>query len=597
MTDRNARIQVSSATDANRDAEISGVGASLLPRDAAAIRTNGHRGTYRSVLMLVSSPDGTVSAVLPGEGPSAGGLDADAIPSSLTALWPADVCTRISDCVRRCIRSRRLESMDLEIAEPADRLQLIFVPHGRDSALIVVLDVGDSADAYSRALDLAYVDRATTLPTREYFLDQLERLMNVSQLKEQRAAVICFSIEQSEGHGNAFSGHTQDAVLKELAARLVHSLRGVNKLGEPDYERYSVAARIDYRQYAVLLPGIGGGADAESVAVRLIDALQQPVTLGTRQVTVTVRAGLALFPQDGAHADTLLENALVAMEEARSSQTDSYKFHSGTLKLRALQRNELELELKAALDQEQFSLDYLPIVDATTGAVASVEALLRWPQAVFGTQRTQKVVALAERTGLIVRIGEWVVKQGLGDLKRWHEAGHAGLKLAINLSLQQFSRPDLPQRLTAALAEQGVAPGFLDVEITEYMVFRDALAGHAAARALHDAGIGVVVDDFGTGGCSIAHLSRSPARAVKIDNSFVATLESQESDRAACAAMIALAHQLGRTVSAEGVETLGQAQVLREQGCDLLQGFLISRPIPAAGIATFLASRQNGSTP
>lgn len=596
MTDRYTRIQGIPAIDTDRDDdELGRIGKSLLPtRDAPAAQTPGHMAGYRAVLMLVASPDGTVSSVLPGEGPSAGGLDAEAVPSSLTALWPADVCVQIGDCVRRCIRGRRLESLNLTIAEPADRLKLIFVPHGRDSALIVVLDVGEPANAYSRMLDLAYVDRATTLPTREYLLKEIERFTDISRLKELRAAVICFSIEQSEGHGNAFSGHRQDLVLKELAARLVLSLRGVNKLSETDYERYSVAARIDYRQYGVLLPSIGSGADAESVTVRLIEALQQPVTVGNRQVAVTVRAGLALFPQDGADANTLFENALAAMEDARSSQTDNYKFHTGTLKLRALQRNELELELKSALDREQFSLDYLPIVDAKTGAVASVEALLRWPQAAFGTQRTQKVVALAEHTGLIVPIGEWVMKRSIGDLKRWHDTGHKSLRLAINLSMQQFSRPDLPQRLAAMFAAHGVDAGCVDVEITEYMLFRDALMSNAVTRTLRDVGVGVVVDDFGTGACSLAHLSRSLATALKIDNSFVANVANQDADRAACAAMIALAHELGRTISAEGVETLAQAQVLREQGCDFLQGFLISKPSPAPEIDAFLASRGRG---
>ena len=593
MTDRYARIEGIPAIETDPDGGLGRVGRSLLPpRDPSAAQAPGEMAGYRTVLMLVASPDGAVSGVLPGEGPSAGGLDANAVPTSLAELWPADVCAQISECMRRCLRGRRLESMALEIVEPADRLKLICVPHGRDSTLIVVLDVGAPANAYSRMLDLAYVDRATTLPTREYFLEELERFTDISRLKEQRAAVICFSIEQSEGHGNAFSGQRQDLVLKELAARLVLSLRGVNKRSEPDYERYSVAARIDYRQYGVLLPSIGSGADAESVTVRLIEALQQPVPLGNRQVAVTVRAGLALFPQDGADAETLFENALAAMEDARSSQTDSYKFHSGTLKLRALQRNELELELKTALDREQFSLDYLPIVDAKTGRVAGVEALLRWPQAAFGTQRTQKVLALAEHTGLIVPIGEWVMAQGIADLKRWHQAGHAGLRLAINLSMQQFSRPDLPQRLAAMLAAEGVAAGCIDLEITEYMLFRDALAGHAAARALRDVGVGVVVDDFGTGACSLAHLSRSPTTAVKIDNSFVANVASDGPDRATCAAMIALTHELGRAISAEGVETAAQAQVLRDQGCDFLQGFLISKPAPAPEIGAFLASRS-----
>jgi EAL domain-containing protein (putative c-di-GMP-specific phosphodiesterase class I)/GGDEF domain-containing protein len=595
MAEQDSRPQGIVPIEADRGSEPGDVGESLLPtRGSSAAGATSRMAAYRAVLMFVSSSDGTVSGVLPGEGPSAGGLAAESIPDSLTKLWPADVCAQIGESVRKCLRGRRLESLDIAIAEPADRLKLILVPHGRDSALVVVLDVGDPANAYSRMLDLAYTDRATTLPTREYFLEELARFTDIARLKELRAAVICFSIEQGEGHANAFSGQSQDLVLKELARRLVLSLRGVNSHGGLDYERYSVAARIDYRQYGVLLPSIQSGADAESVAMRLVEALELPVEVGDRQVAVTARAGIALFPQDGADVDTLFQNALTAMEDARSSQTDSYKFHSGTSKLRALQRNELELELKTALEREQFHLEYLPIVNARTGGVAAVEALLRWPQAAFGTQRTQKVVALAEHTGLIVPIGEWVMQRSLGDLKKWHDAGHTGLRLAINLSMQQFSRPDLAPRLAAITAAQGIDASCVDVEITEYMLFRDALANHAAARALREIGVGVVVDDFGTGACSIAHLSRSPATAVKIDLSFVAGLTSRAADRAVCAAMIALAHELGRAVAAEGVETAAQADVLREQGCDLLEGFLFLKPSPASAIGAFLASRRKG---
>jgi GGDEF domain-containing protein len=305
--------------------------------------------------MLVASSDGTVSGVLPGEGPSAGGLAADGVPSSLTALWPADVCAQIGDCVRRCLRSRYLESMDLEIAEPADRLKLIFVPHGRDSALIVVLDVGEPANAYSRMADLAYVDRATTLPTREYFLEEIARFTDIARLKELRAAVICLSIEQSEGHGNAFSGQSQDVVLKELAGRLVLSLRGVNRRDELDYERYSVAARIDYRQYGVMRRA-STAAPMPNVAVRLIGASaachgRQPT------VTVTARAGLALFPQDGADADTLFRMRSRRWK-TRNSQTTTTN-STPARSLRAL-RQRARTGARTALERDNSRLDYLP---------------------------------------------------------------------------------------------------------------------------------------------------------------------------------------------------------------------------------------------
>jgi EAL domain-containing protein (putative c-di-GMP-specific phosphodiesterase class I) len=340
----------------------------------------------------------------------------------------------------------------------------------------------------------------------------------------------------------------------------------------------------------VLLPSITGGADAESVAMRLIESLQGPVKVGDREVRVTVRAGIAMFPQDGTAAEPLLESALSAMEDARNGHSSPYKFHSGTVKLRALQRKDLELELKGALDREGFSLDYLPIVDARTERIACVEALLRWPQALFGAQSIHKVVALAEYTGLIAPIGDWVMRRSIEQLRQWHEAGHADLRLSINLSGQQFARLDCVKRLAEILTTHAIDPGYVDVEITEYMLFRDAMKDYAVSKAFREHGFGVIVDDYGTGACSLAHFARSPVAGIKIDNGFVSSMTTHADERAACAAMTVMAHELKRKVIAEGVETAAQAEILKAQGCDFLQGFLFSKPMPARAATEFLAA-------
>ena len=288
---------------------------------------------------------------------------------------------------------------------------------------------------------------------------------------------------------------------------------------------------------------------------------------------------------------------MTAMDDARRHHPEPYKFHSGTLKMRALERKDLELELRSALDREEFDLNYLPIVDANTQEPITVEALLRWPTALFGSKSIRRVITLAEHTGLIVPIGDWVMRQSCKQLRDWHALGHTDLRLAINLSVQEFSRPNLVQRIRSILEDCAIDPASLDLEITEHMLFRDAMKGFDVCLALKGLGVGIILDDYGTGACSLAHLSRSPVDAVKIDNGFVAEAITSESERSACAAITAMAHQLGLSAIAEGVETEEQAQMLRDQGCDLLQGFLFCKPSAADEFAEYLDRFESSRGP
>jgi len=381
-----------------------------------------------------------------------------------------------------------------------------------------------------------------------------------------------------------------------LSTRLTRGLRGVNQPESKDQERYSIVARIDYRQFAVVLPIIQAGSDAATVAGRLSESMQQPINTGSREVTVCVSTGIALFPQDGADAETLFENAAAATTDAKSSRTARQRFHSGTIKERALKRQDLELELRSALEREEFDLNYLPIVQPDTGNAVTAEALLRWPQTVFGARSIEKLVSLAEYTGLIVPIGEWVLRHSCTQLYAWHSAGHPDLRLAVNLSVQEFSRADLVRRIAIILDECSIDPHFIDLEITEHILFRDAMKDFARCTELKELGARIVVDDYGTGACSLAHLSRSPIDAVKIDGSFVTHSGTNPDDRAACAAAIAMAHALNLKVVAESVETEEQAALLQELGCDYLQGFLFCEPKPATEFSDYLASQDSGKS-
>ena len=543
--------------------------------------------------VVVATSDGLITDVLQARDTDANSGTKPSAGNAVDDVWPGEPAGRLSAGIQRAIRSRQVESAELKTDDGDACYEFIFIPYGRGRAVIVARDVSEHRSAFSRMKELAYFDDSTKLPNKQFLLEELDHCTTMLRLKEGRAALICIDVQLKDGQDHAWESRQRDAVFVELAARLTHELRGANALDDDDYERYSVVTRIGPTQFGIVLPVIDNGEDAEGVTSRVLDSLQQPVTIGNRESKVAAKAGIALFPQDGSDADTLYQNAVAALEDACNYQSTPYKFHSGTVQLRTIQRQDLELELRSALDSDEFSIEYLPIADSKTGQTISVEALLRWPQSIFGPKSIQKVISIAENTGLILPIGDWVLRKSCEELKAWHANGLSDLRLSVNLSAQEFSREDLSTRISAVLSELKIEPHFLDIEITEYSLFRDAMKNYPMCTRLDNLGVGLVIDDFGTGACSLAHVARSPVSTVKIDNCFVVNAPHDADDRAACAAITAMAHHLGMRVIAEGVETREQAEILTEQGCDALQGYLVSKPTSAAGVAE-LASRKPG---
>lgn len=545
--------------------------------------------------VLLIGRDGAIFSVL--EAPETLRSSGRTSVSGLTVddLWDEKLARTVRKHIRHTIRSRQVRSDEAENPADGRNYEFIYVPQGRERILLVVRDISDSQDALTRIRELAYTDDVTRLPNREYLLQELNKITDMQRIKEGRAAVLCLHIEMLDDRANAVMAGHEDELLKELASRLTMQLRGMNDQRQIDYDRYSVLARTDFRQFAILLPNIETGEDAESVILRVLGVLSQPVSLGGRDVRAHASGGVALFPQDGTDAESLYRNAIAAMQDARNAETGSFRFHSGTVRLRNLQRQDLAADLRTALERESFTVNFLPAVDAESGVTRSFEALLRWPEAILGSQSTRKIVAIAEYTGLITDIGEWVLRRACEQLAACHAAGHTDLRVSVNLSNQEFATADLVDRVAGVLADTGVNPEGLELEIREHMVFRDAMQGHSTSEALQSLGVGIVIDDYGTGACTLSHLSQSPANAIKIDLSFVANIESNERDRAACNAAIAMAHGLGMRVIAEGVETEHQARFLRDSGCDALQGFLFSKPLTGEELVAFLNQPAAGN--
>ncbi len=541
-------------------------------------------------VMLTANGDGEVVNVA--EGPDA--LLGDAAAAlSIHDIWDEPLAAVAQRGIKRALRARSPHSAETE-SDHGD-VEFIFVPQGRDRVLVVARENPLSAHPGSPRGRVDLMDPGTGLPNRTFLVQELEQIAVTQRLKEGRAAVLCLYIEPDEPSLGVLGAGKEDELMTKLAARLGGQLRGMNDDEPLDYERYSVLARTDFRQFVVVLPEIETGEDAEAVLRRVIGNLQQPVSVGTRTTKARVSGGLALFPQDGTDAETLLSNAEAAMADARDSEGASYRFHSGTVRLRSLQRQDVAADLRTALQRGAFEIRFLPVVAAASGRPLSAEALLRWPETVLGAVSTRKIVNTAEHTGVIVDIGEWVMREACEQLRAWWQAGHEQMRVSVNLSGQEFAGADLAVRVAAILEDTATDPAGFELEIKEHMVSRDAQQNFATIRALKGAGIALVLDDYGTGACTLADLSRCPLDAIKIDLSLVACVESNARDRAACAAAIGLAQGLGMRVVAEGVETTFQADFLRRAGCDELQGFLFSQPLSGDEFAKFLDGRGKGT--
>ena len=551
---------------------------------ANAVESNRDAGGN---LILTVTQSGSISSVVEAEQELRKQFEADPGSLSIDKLWPKACVDRIRASLRRALRSRTSCAFEMERADGVIE-EFIFVPRGSDRLLMIVRDLTEQKRAHEHAQRLAYTDDVTGLPNRVYLFEELRKVIDVQRLKEGRSAVICIHVGHFDDYGYALSASQQDEVLAELANRMRRQLRGSNQGETADFDRFSIVSRSDYRQFCVVLPSIETGEDAEAVAERLVDALRLPVNLRTRTVNINASSGISLYPQDGTDAVSLLENAIAAMEDARCESGMAIKFHSGTVRLRTLQRSDLEAELRAALNNGDYDLNYLPTIDIETGVPTTMEALLRWPDAVLGAQPTRKIVRVAERTGIIVPIGRWVLTHACEQLRAWRDEGHADVRLAVNISAQELVGDGMIESLERALGETGVDPADLDLEMKESLLSREALTGFAVCNRLKDLGVRLVVDDFGAGSCSLAHLAQGRIGAIKLDRTIIEDLEKNEHCVATVAATLAMAEQLRIEAIAEGVETESQLETLQAHGYRFVQGFLLGKPMDADAALEYL---------
>ncbi len=422
--------------------------------------------------------------------------------------------------------------------------------------------------AEQRARHLADHDALTGLPNRRLLEDRLTQALALSYRNRKQTAVMFVDLDRFKTINDSLGHSVGDVMLKEVAARLVKQLREVDTI-----------CRTGGDEFVVVLPEIKRSDDAASVAQKLIENLSQPVRVEERELTVTPSIGISVFPDDGRDAETLIRNADAAMYHAKEMGRATYQFFTEEMTLTASRRLSLENDLRRALARDELRVHYQPIVDAKSGKVAGHEALVRWQHPDRGLVYPADFIQVAEDTGLILKIGEWVLREAC----RWATfiGVERGLPVSVNLSARQFNDPKLVRTVSNALKQSGLPAHLLTLEITESTAMQQTDVTLATLRKLKELGVSIALDDFGTGYSSFSYLKLFPVNMLKIDRSFIAEVERDGDHRAIVAAIIALAQVLNLKVVAEGVETEGQKQFLRGFGCEEVQGHLTGKPVDA----------------
>jgi diguanylate cyclase (GGDEF)-like protein len=455
--------------------------------------------------------------------------------------------------------------------------------------------LGRRRQAEERIRQIAYFDDVTGLPNRAYFKEQFGQAIEAAQRHQRQLALLFIDLDNFKRINDTLGHSTGDILLREVSKRLLLNLRVGDTIatGKPNHDDDSLA-RLGGDEFTVLLTGIGAKEDAEVVATRILSAMSEPVCLAGHEVSVTGSIGIAVFPDDGRDADTLLKNADMAMYFAKRESRNAFQFFAKSMNEAAIKRLSIENELRHALERGELSLHYQPQMDLCNDAVGGVEALLRWNNPILGSIPPADFIPVAEETGLIVPIGEWVLRTACSQAKAWREAGMELPRVAVNVSVRQFAQDQFPDMVKRVLHETGLEPEALELEITESVLVKDGDSALRMLQELKAIGISLAIDDFGIGYSSLNYLKRFPIDRLKIDRSFVCTADSDPRSLAIASAVIAMADNMNLSVTAEGVENEEQLNYLKARQCDEAQGYYYCRPMNQEKLETFLrrAPRQ-----
>jgi diguanylate cyclase (GGDEF)-like protein/PAS domain S-box-containing protein len=441
----------------------------------------------------------------------------------------------------------------------------------------IFADITERKEAEARMQHIAQHDSLTGLPNRLSLLMRLGQLLPEARRHDWKIGIMFIDLDRFKIINDTLGHQVGDEMLREVACRLSTVIR------ETDF-----VARLGGDEFVIILPAITNPADAALVASKIVNALSSPIEAGGHELHTSPSIGISIFPDDGPDGDSILKNADTAMYHAKAAGRNNYQFFAADMNQVATERLDIERKLRHAISRNELALVYQPQFRADKSRPTGVEALLRWHHPTDGMISPERFIPVAEETGMIVEIGDWVLHTACREMKHWIDNGLRPVRVAVNVSARQLRRRDFCETVAGALAESGLPAELLELEITESSVMENPKEAILILERLGRMGVSLAIDDFGTGYSSLAYLKLFPIDHLKIDRSFVRDIEHDLNDRAIAFGTIALAHSLGLNVIAEGVETADQLELLRTNGCDEVQGYLFSKPLTSGAAFAFL---------
>jgi diguanylate cyclase (GGDEF)-like protein len=518
------------------------------------------------------------------------------------ALVHPDERLKVEKALNESLNEARRFSLDYKIITPGGDERVVHHQgevdtdaSGRAERIAgAIQDISARRKAEDEIRYLAYYDSLTGLPNRRLLNEWLGRALESARTRNKQLAILFIDLDRFKRINDTLGHLVGDELLKTVANRLMAHVRMndyVIRIGAEDVDSATVS-RLGGDEFTVILNGVRSQSEAEMATRRILDALNKPMTVGGHELVVTASVGGAVYPKDGDSADTLFRNADTAMYHAKASGRGRFQFFTDDMNAKAMRNLRMEASLLAAIKRRELVLHYQPIKCFESGQITGLEALVRWPTEEFGNVEPSEFIPLAEDTGLINTIGEWVLEESMSQAVIWDERGLPTLDLAVNVSSHQIKDSGFVGMVSDALAGSGLDPKRLEVEVTESALIRDDENASQVLGGLKELGVRVALDDFGTGYSSLSHLVKFPIDRIKIDKSFVSDLrEEQEQTDAIIRALVAMAHALGIRATAEGVETEYQEEYLRSLRCDSFQGFRVSPALSVPEVEALLRRR------